>query len=81
MSRKTHISAPLSDCEHIWEEIGNDTALCFECGVRLSRRDWEQRRSERDGQEQGALEIAGASRCHGSVGETKTQGVIRRQND
>ncbi len=48
-------------CEsHSYEEHEDGSASCFECGHRLSRRHWQKRRKERDRQEQGALDIAGA---------------------
>ena len=66
--------------EHEYEELPDGSADCFECGHKLSRHDWAKRRRERDRQEQGALEIAGAQSCHSPMGQAKTQGVIRRQN-
>lgn len=61
---------------HDLEELQDGTSECWRCGLHLSRRDWAKRRSERDRQEQGALESAGAQSCPSPMGQAKTQGMI-----
>ena len=68
------------DCQHDYEELPDGSADCFECGHKLSRRDWTKRRGERDRQEQSALEITGAKGCPSTMGETKTERVNRWHN-
>lgn len=60
---------------HIYEELPDGSAECFECGHKLSRRDWAKRRRERARQIKSAVEVAGAQSCPGEMGERtrKTQ--------
>ena len=76
-----HMGLHAGTLNHTYEELPDGSAECFECGYRLSRRDWAKRRRERDRQEQSALEIAGAQSCPRQVGQAKTRDVMRRQND
>lgn len=60
--------------EHAYEELPNGTVECFECGARLSRREWAQRRKRDLGAQ---IESCPAQREEGRMAERPSSKAYR----